>query len=77
LNEFFECRMQIRQLITKYIERDETIILAVIPANVDIATTEALQLARKFDKEGKRTLGTVKLSWNKALNESLEFVWFF
>lgn len=54
--------MQIRKLITKYIKREETIILVVVPANIDIATTEALQLAQQFDKEGNRTLGTVKLS---------------
>lgn len=44
-------------MIKEYIQKEETIILAVVPANVDIATTEALQMAREVDREGKRTLG--------------------
>lgn len=50
---------QIRNMIREYIRNDATIILAVVPANVDIATTEALQMAREVDREGKRTLGVV------------------
>ena len=38
---------QIKSLIKKYVKKEETIILAVIPCNVDIATTEALQLAQQ------------------------------
>lgn len=48
---------QIRTMIKEYIRNDATIILAVVPANVDIATTEALQMAREVDREGRRTLG--------------------
>ena len=44
-------------MINDFIRQDQTIILAVVPANVDIATTEALQMAKRVDKEGKRTLG--------------------
>ncbi|XP_076838526.1 interferon-induced GTP-binding protein Mx3-like [Brachyhypopomus gauderio] len=47
---------QIKNLIRKYIERDETINLVVVPCNVDIATTEALKMAQEVDPEGKRTL---------------------
>ena len=36
-----------KDLIKKYVKKKETIILAVIPCNVDIATTEALQLAQE------------------------------
>ena len=50
---------QTKQLIRKHIKRNETIILCVIPCNVDIATTEALQMAREFDPEGIRTLGVM------------------
>ncbi|KAM4043989.1 interferon-induced GTP-binding protein Mx-like [Anomaloglossus baeobatrachus] len=48
---------QIRYLIKKYIERQETICLVVVPCNVDIATTEALEMAREVDPSGERTLG--------------------
>ncbi|KAJ8246754.1 hypothetical protein GJAV_G00255030 [Gymnothorax javanicus] len=47
---------QIKSLITNFIEKTETIILVVVPCNVDIATTEALKMAQGVDPEGKRTL---------------------
>ncbi|XP_073526938.1 interferon-induced GTP-binding protein Mx-like [Phyllobates terribilis] len=48
---------QIKKLIKKYIEKQETICLVVVPCNVDIATTEALEMAREVDPSGERTLG--------------------
>ncbi|XP_063809930.1 interferon-induced GTP-binding protein Mx-like [Pseudophryne corroboree] len=48
---------QIKELIRKYIDRQETICLVVVPCNVDIATTEALEMARQVDLNGERTLG--------------------
>jgi replication fork clamp-binding protein CrfC len=47
-------------LVAKYCKDDErTIILAVVPANVDLATSHALDLARKWDVKGERTLGVI------------------
>ncbi|XP_071994904.1 interferon-induced GTP-binding protein Mx1-like [Engystomops pustulosus] len=48
---------KIKRLIKKYIERQETICLVVVPCTVDIATTEALEMAREVDPSGERTLG--------------------
>ncbi|KAL0978542.1 hypothetical protein UPYG_G00171890 [Umbra pygmaea] len=48
---------QIKRLIRKFISKRETINLVVVPCNVDIATTEALQMAQEVDPEGERTLG--------------------
>uniref|UniRef100_A0A670YTD9 MX dynamin like GTPase 1 n=1 Tax=Pseudonaja textilis TaxID=8673 RepID=A0A670YTD9_PSETE len=48
---------QIMTLIKRYITKQETINLVVIPSNVDIATTEALKMAQIVDPEGERTLG--------------------
>lgn len=48
---------QITTLIKKYILRQETINLVVVPSNVDIATTEALSMAQEVDPEGDRTIG--------------------
>ncbi|CDQ91101.1 unnamed protein product [Oncorhynchus mykiss] len=48
---------QIKRLIRKFIMKQETINLVVVPCNVDIATTEALQMAQEVDPEGERTLG--------------------
>ncbi|KAK2867237.1 hypothetical protein Q8A67_025354 [Cirrhinus molitorella] len=47
---------QIKSLIMKFIEKQETINLVVVPCNTDIATTEALKMAQEVDPEGKRTL---------------------
>ncbi|XP_072513003.1 interferon-induced GTP-binding protein Mx3-like, partial [Salminus brasiliensis] len=47
---------QIRSLILKYITKEETISLVVVPCNVDIATTEALKMAQEVDPHGSRTL---------------------
>uniref|UniRef100_A0A3Q3NHL7 Interferon-induced GTP-binding protein Mx n=1 Tax=Labrus bergylta TaxID=56723 RepID=A0A3Q3NHL7_9LABR len=48
---------QIKRLIQKFINRQETISLVVVPCNVDIATTEALKMAQEVDPDGGRTLG--------------------
>ncbi|XP_066226249.1 interferon-induced GTP-binding protein Mx1 isoform X2 [Saccopteryx leptura] len=48
---------QIKALIKKYICKNETINLVVVPSNVDIATTEALSMAQEVDPEGDRTIG--------------------
>eukprot|EP00051_Salpingoeca_urceolata_P010482 m.128161 g.128161 ORF g.128161 m.128161 type:complete len:755 (-) comp16727_c1_seq1:514-2778(-) len=48
---------QIRNLVLTYIRNPSSIILAVSPANSDIANSDSLQLAREVDPEGDRTLG--------------------
>ncbi|KAK3510921.1 hypothetical protein QTP70_027108 [Hemibagrus guttatus] len=48
---------QIKRLIRKFIENQGTIILVVMPCNVDIATNEALKMAHEVDPDGKRTIG--------------------
>jgi len=50
---------QIRDMIMTYICRDTCLILAVTPANTDLATSDALQLARTADPEGLRTIGVL------------------
>ncbi|RXN28941.1 Mx [Labeo rohita] len=56
-NQPKDIEKQIKDLIEKFIKRQETISLVVVPANIDIATTEALQMAFKVDSTGQRTLG--------------------
>jgi dynamin 1-like protein len=48
---------QTRTLISEYIAKPNSIILAVSPANVDIVNSEALKLARYVDPMGRRTIG--------------------
>lgn len=43
----------------RYVEDVRTIILCVIPANADITTSDALQMAREIDPKGIRTLGVI------------------
>ena len=46
---------QIRHLILQYINNPNSIILAVTPANIDLATSEAIKIAREADPDGKTT----------------------
>lgn len=39
------------------LQGDNAIILAVTPANADLATSDALHLARQVDPAGDRTIG--------------------
>ena len=44
---------QIRHLILQYISNPNSIILAVTPANIDLATSEALKIAKEVDPDGR------------------------
>lgn len=48
-----------KEMVTRYCKDERTIILAVIPANADMTTSEALQLAQQLDPNGVRTLGVI------------------
>ncbi len=50
---------QLRRMILSYIEKPNSLILAVTPANTDLTNSDALQLARSVDSEGTRTIGVV------------------
>ncbi|KAG5981285.1 hypothetical protein E4U55_003101 [Claviceps digitariae] len=50
---------QTRTLISEYIAKPNSLILAVSPANVDIVNSEALKLARHVDPLGRRTIGVL------------------
>lgn len=46
-------------LVKKYIQNEQMIILCVCPALDDFANSEAIKLAKEVDPEGKRTLGVI------------------
>lgn len=48
-----------RDMAIRYARDPRTIILAVIPANADMSTSDALQLSRRVDPKGLRTIGVV------------------
>ncbi|XP_073356004.1 dynamin-related protein 3B isoform X3 [Aegilops tauschii subsp. strangulata] len=53
---------RIRTMIFSYMKHKACIILAVLPANADLANSGALQIARTADPDGSRTIGvTTKL----------------
>lgn len=50
---------RIRKLIRSFISRPRCLILAVSAATSDLATSDAIQLAREVDPKGVRTLGVI------------------
>jgi hypothetical protein len=50
-------RLLVERMVKNYIRDNRTVILAVLPCNVDIATQEILAFAEKADPTGERTLG--------------------
>jgi len=54
-----DIEIQIRNMILDFISKDNCLILAVSPANSDIANSDALKLAREVDPSGNRTIGVI------------------
>lgn len=50
---------QIKEMVLKFITRPNAIILSVTAANVDLANSDGLMLAREVDPEGSRTIGVL------------------
>ncbi|KAF9614354.1 hypothetical protein IFM89_018107 [Coptis chinensis] len=50
---------KIRGMIMSYIMHETSIILAVTPANTDLATSDALEMAKSADPDGSRTIGVI------------------
>ena len=48
-----DIEIQIRNLVLKYIKNPNSIILAVTAANTDMATSEAIKIAKEVDPDGK------------------------
>ncbi|GFF76201.1 hypothetical protein CNMCM6936_003813 [Aspergillus lentulus] len=46
-------------LVNAYLENSRSIILAVVPASSDVDTQSIIQRARRFDKDGFRTVGII------------------
>ncbi len=50
---------RIKTMVLSYIKKPNAIILGVTAANTDLATSDAIQMARVVDPEGKRTVGVL------------------
>nr|XP_009777793.1 PREDICTED: dynamin-related protein 5A [Nicotiana sylvestris] len=49
----------IENMVRSYIEKPNCIILAVSPANQDLATSDAIKVSREVDPKGERTFGVL------------------
>lgn len=66
---------QIKDLLVQHIENPNSIILAVTAANTDMATSEALKLAKDVDPDGRRTLAVLtKLDLMDAGTDAIEIL---
>ncbi|XP_011212548.2 dynamin-1-like protein [Bactrocera dorsalis] len=66
---------QIKDLVLKFIDNPNSIILAVTAANTDMATSEALKLAKECDPDGRRTLAVVtKLDLMDAGTDAIDIL---
>ncbi|XP_076280140.1 dynamin related protein 1 isoform X1 [Lasioglossum baleicum] len=66
---------QISQLVLKYICNPNSIILAVVTANTDMATSESLKLSKDVDPDGRRTLAVVtKLDLMDAGTDAIDIL---
>src|ERR1700753_1909149 len=54
-----EDQEMVRAMVWRYMKNPRSIMLTVIPANVDIATQEILSMAEEADNDGHRTLGVL------------------
>uniref|UniRef100_A0A8C5H6I7 Interferon-induced GTP-binding protein Mx n=1 Tax=Gouania willdenowi TaxID=441366 RepID=A0A8C5H6I7_GOUWI len=54
-----DIEQQIREMIMQFITRESCLILAVTPANTDLANSDALKLAKDVDPQGLRTIGVI------------------
>uniref|UniRef100_A0A0X3P4Y2 dynamin GTPase n=1 Tax=Schistocephalus solidus TaxID=70667 RepID=A0A0X3P4Y2_SCHSO len=54
-----DIEIQIRNMVMEFIEPENTLILAVSPANSDLANSDALKIAKEVDPTGIRTIGVI------------------
>ncbi|XP_056011109.1 dynamin-1-like isoform X8 [Ostrea edulis] len=54
-----DIEMQIRAMLMEFITKESCLILAVSPANTDLANSDALKIAKEVDPQGIRTIGVI------------------
>ncbi|XP_039517432.1 dynamin-1a isoform X3 [Pimephales promelas] len=50
---------QIRDMLMQFVTKDNCLLLAVSPANSDLANSDALKIAKEVDPQGQRTIGVI------------------
>ncbi|KAM4663746.1 dynamin-1 isoform 2-T2 [Discoglossus pictus] len=54
-----DIEFQIRDMLMQFVTKDNCLILAVSPANTDLANSDALKIAKEVDPQGQRTIGVI------------------
>uniref|UniRef100_A0A3B3RPN2 dynamin GTPase n=1 Tax=Paramormyrops kingsleyae TaxID=1676925 RepID=A0A3B3RPN2_9TELE len=54
-----DIEQQIRDMLTQFVTKDNCLLLAVSPANSDLANSDALKIAKEVDPQGLRTIGVI------------------
>ncbi|XP_016019242.1 dynamin-1 isoform X3 [Rousettus aegyptiacus] len=54
-----DIEFQIRDMLMQFVTKENCLILAVSPANSDLANSDALKVAKEVDPQGQRTIGVI------------------
>ncbi|KPP67531.1 dynamin-2-like [Scleropages formosus] len=54
-----DIEQQIRDMLLQFVTKESCLILAVTPANTDLANSDALKIAKEVDPQGLRTIGVI------------------
>ncbi|XP_067296677.1 dynamin-2 isoform X3 [Pseudorasbora parva] len=54
-----DIEFQIREMLLQFISKENCLILAVTPANTDLANSDALKISKEVDPQGLRTIGVM------------------
>uniref|UniRef100_A0A7N5K7D8 dynamin GTPase n=1 Tax=Ailuropoda melanoleuca TaxID=9646 RepID=A0A7N5K7D8_AILME len=54
-----DIEFQIRDMLMQFVTKENCLILAVSPANADLANSDALKIAKEVDPQGQRTIGVI------------------
>ncbi|KAF4072866.1 hypothetical protein AMELA_G00252370 [Ameiurus melas] len=50
---------QIKEMLMQFVTKENCLLLAVSPANSDLANSDALKIAKEVDPQGQRTIGVI------------------
>lgn len=66
---------KIKEIVKFYIQNPNSLLLTVLPANIDLATSDALKVAKEVDSKLERTIGVVtKLDMLEKGQSALELI---
>uniref|UniRef100_A0A7N9AMT8 Interferon-induced GTP-binding protein Mx n=1 Tax=Mastacembelus armatus TaxID=205130 RepID=A0A7N9AMT8_9TELE len=54
-----DIEFQIREMLMQFVTKENCLMLAVSPANSDLANSDALKIAKEVDPQGLRTIGVI------------------